>query len=228
LVNEFRALDGISGLGGKPFRGRVKTRDSKQDVDIYFSDGKPQKIRLIGDKKRSNPQSVQTIMQAMEEEPTEVSFQIDFGYIRQKANVAKLRSAYLLMFTYFGYEYILHENVKDVRRQILSPEQDIIASKASIAFNDPPEELNSVGLLRSPSELRSFLVSFKVSTKVDRSFGVILPGFDSDSSSIYDRWPANGETLNDKQMDITNILPNPNAPFGYIYEGVVMFAWNSL
>jgi hypothetical protein len=228
LINEFRALDGLSGLSGKPFKGRVKMRDAKQDVEIYFSTGKSPKIRLVGDKQRVNPASAQAIMQALEKEPKEVSFQVDFGYSPQKANVAKLRAAYLLMFRYFGYEYILHESLKEVRQQILSPGQDIIASKASIAFKHDPEELNSIGLIRSPSELRAFIVSFKVSTAIDRSFGVILPGFSSDSNGIYDRWSEKSEALKDSQMDITYILQNPNAPPGYIYQGVVTSAWDNI
>lgn len=228
LINEFLFWDTISGLGGKSFKGHVKARDSKQDVDIYFSSEGSPKMRLIGDEKRSNPASVRAIMQAMEKESTEVSFNVNFGFSRQRANVAKLRAAYLLMFRYFGYEYILHENVRVVRQQILSPDQDIVASKASVAFNHAPEELNGVSLLRSPSELRSFIVNFKVSTAVDRSFGVILPGLGCDGDSIYDRWHAAGETLKDRQFDVTNILPNPDAPSGHVYEGVVTSVWNSL
>lgn len=228
LVNEFRALDGLSGLGDRPFKGQVKTRGAKQDVDIYFSAGESPKIRSIGDQKRSNPAAVQAIMRALGEEPMEVSFNVNFGFSRQRANVAKLRAAYLLMFRYFGYEYILHENVEAVRQQLLSPDQDIVASKASVAFNHAPEGLYGVSLLRSPSELRSFIVSFKVSTAVDRSFGVILPGLGGDGDSIYDRWHAAGEALKDRQFEITNILPNPDAPSGYVYEGVVTSVWNSL
>jgi hypothetical protein len=228
LVNEFRALDKISGLSDKPFRGRVKVGDVKQDVGIYVSSGKSPRIQLLGDKKRTNPASLREIEHSLETEPGNIKFQLNFGYDRHRANVAKLRAAYLLMFRYFGYEYILHKNVERVRQQILAPGQDVIASKASFAFGLAPEELNSIGLLRSPPELRCFVVSFRVSTAVDRSFGVVLPGLDDEGDEVYDRWHEKRETLKGMEMDVTIILQNPHAPPGYIYKGAVMSAWNTL
>lgn len=228
LVNEFRFLDGIEGLGSKPFRGRVKMRDAKQDVEVVLQrrEGSPF-LQIVGDEKRSNPASVRAIMQAMEEDPGAVSFQVDFGFDRHRANVAKLRAAYLLMFSFFGYEYVLRRGGDEVRRQILSPEQDVIASKATFAAECAPDELNSIGLLKSPHELRCFVVNFKVTTEVDRSFTVILPGLD-DESSFYDRWHEKREALKDVQPDVTYFLRNPNAPPGYIYQGLIRRAWNDI
>jgi hypothetical protein len=228
LVNEFRFLDGIEGLGDKPFRGRVKMRDAKQDVEVVLQrrDGSPV-FQIVGDEKRSNPASVRAIMQAMEEDPEAVSFQVDFGFDRHRANVAKLRAAYLLMFSYFGYEYVLRRGGEEVRRQILAHEQDVIASKASFAFEGGPEELNSVGLMKSPPELRCFVVNLKVTTEVGRAFTVILPGLD-DESSFYDRWYERREALEGIQPEVTYILRNPNPPSGYIYLGLIGRAWDDI
>jgi hypothetical protein len=228
LVNEFRALDKISGLSAQPFKGRVKVGDAKQDVEIYVSGGKSPRLRLVGDKKRTNPASLREIEQLLESEPRGVKFQLNFGYDRHRANVAKLRAAYLLMFKYFGYEYILHKNVEGVRQQILTPGQDLIASKASFAFGLAPEELNSIALLRHSPELRCFVVSFRVSTAVDRSFGVILPGLGDGGDDVYERWHERRETLKGVQLDATFVLQNPNAPPGYIYKGAITSAWDTL
>jgi hypothetical protein len=228
LINEFRALDKISGLSEKPFRGRVKVGDVKQDVEIYVSGDKSRRLRLVGDKKRTNPASLREIEHSLEAEPGKVKFQLNFGYDRHRANVAKLRAAYLLMFRYFGYEYILHKNVERVRRQILTPGQDMIASKASFAFGLAPEELNSIGLLRSPPGLRCFIVSFRVSTAVERSFGVVLPGLDDAGDDIYERWDEKRETLKGVELDATFFIQNPNAPLGYIYKRAVTSACSTL
>lgn len=228
LVNEFRALDKLSGLSDKSFRGRIKVGDVKQDVEIYVSGDKSRRLRIVGDKKRTDPASLREIERSLESRPESVKFQLNFGYDRNRANVARLRAAYLLMFRYFGYEYILHKNVERVRRQILTPGRDIIASRASYAFGLAPEELNSVALLRSPPQLRCFVVSFRVTTAVDRSFGVVLPGLGDEGDDIYERWGENFETLKGKEMDVTTILRNPHAPPGYIYKGAVTSAWNTL
>lgn len=228
LVNEFRALDKISGLSDKPLKGRVKVGDVKQEVEVYVSGDKSPLLQLVGDKKRTNPASLLEIERSLESEPGNVRFQLNFGYDRHRANVARLRAAYLLMFRYFGYEYILHKNVERVRQQILTPGQGVIASKASFAFGLAPEELNSVGLLRSPSELRCFVVSFKVSTAVERTFGVILPGLGEGGDDVYERWDEKRETLKGAELEATFFLQNPNAPPGYIYKGAVTSAWNTL
>ncbi len=58
LANEFRALDKISGLRAKPFKGRVKVGDVKQDVEVYVSGDQSPRLRIIGDTKRTNPKEV--------------------------------------------------------------------------------------------------------------------------------------------------------------------------
>ncbi len=228
LVNEFCALDKISGLSDKPFRGRVKARDARQDVGIYVSGDKSPRLRIVGDKKRTNPASLREIEQSLESEAEGVKFELNFGYDRHRANVAKLRAAYLLMFRNFGYEYILRNSVKAVRQQILTPGQDIIASKACMAFGVVPEELNSISLLRSPPELRCFIASFRVSTAIGRSFWVVLPSLDDGGEDVYERWHEKRERLKGVEMDVTTILQSPDAPPGYIYKGAVTRAWNTL
>lgn len=110
----------------------------------------------------------------------------------------------------------------------MSPGQDIIASRASYAFGLAPDELNSISLLRFPPALRCFVASFRVSTAIDRSFWVVLPGLDDGGDDIYDRWYEKRETLKGMEMEVTTILQNPHAPPGYIYKGAMTTAWNTL
>jgi hypothetical protein len=228
LVNEFRTRDKIAGLSNSPLKGQVQTPNAKQDVDIYFSKPDSPGLTIVGHPKRSNPKSVQSIMHTMEEGAQNVSFILKPHYSALNSQVAKLRAAYLLMFYYFGYEYVAQESVKLVRQQILSTEKDLIASKAVLDFRQPPEELNSVSVIRTPTALRCFVVSLKISTEIDRSFGVVLPGLGKGDETIYDRWYAQRDNLKGLQIDATYFLPAPDAPLGYIYVGHVTSLWNSL
>ena len=228
LINEFRTRDKIAGLSNKPLKGRIEIPNAKQDVDIYFSNPDSPGLLIVGDPKRSNPKSVEAIMHIMEEDAKKVSFILKSDYSPLNSQVAKLRAAYLLMFYYFGYEYIAQESVKLVRQQILSPENDLIASKAVLAFGQLPEEQNSISLIRTPSDLRCLFVTLKISTEIDRSFGVVLPGLEKGNETIYNRWYAQKDSLNGLQLNVTYFLPNPNAPIGYIYNGFVTWFWNNL
>ena len=225
LINKFRALDRVSGLSDKPLRSQVKALGAKQDLETYFSREGPPRIHFIGNEKRSNPTSVRKILDAIRDNTEEVSFHLDLGFNPLRANVAKLRAAYLLMFRYFGYEYILNENVEIVRQQLLNPDQDLIASRATLGFKALPEEVNSICLVRSPSELRCFVAIINVSTEIDRSFGVILPGLQKDRTHIYDIWNSTAKSGSNLRLDVTYFLPNPNAPEEYIYENTVTNAW---
>jgi hypothetical protein len=204
------------------------TRDAERAEAVKAAKPLIEGLPYSLDRGHIHPASLREIEQLLESEPGSVKFQLNFGYDRHRANVAKLRAAYLLMFKYFGYEYILHKNVEGVRQQILTPGQDLIASKASFAFGLAPEELNSIALLRHSPELRCFVVSFRVSTAVDRSFGVILPGLGDGGDDVYERWHERRETLKGVQMDATFVLQNPNAPPGYIYKGAITSAWDTL
>lgn len=227
LVNEFRTRDKIAGLSNSPIKGRVEIPNAKQDVDIYFSKPDSSGLMIVGDPKRSNPKSVQSIMRTMEGDAKNLSFILKTDFSPLNSQVAKLRAAYLLMFYYFGYEYVAQESVKLVRQQILSTEKDLIASKAVLDFRQTPDELNSVSLIRTPTDLRCFVVSLKISTKIDRSFGVVLPGLGKGNETIYDRWYAQRDSLKSLQIDATYFLPDPEAPIGYIYKGFVTALWNN-
>jgi hypothetical protein len=228
LVSEFRTRDKIEGLSHSPLKGRVETPTAKQDVEIYLSNPQSPGLLILGDPKRSNPKSVQSIMRTMEEDAKNVSFILKSDYNPLNSQIAKLRAAYLLMFYYFGYEYVVQESVKLVRQQIQSPDKDLIASKAVLDFRQTPDELNRVSLIRTPSDLRCFIVSLKLSTEIDRSFGVVLPGLGKGEETIYDRWYAQKDNLRGLQFDGTYILSNPEAPIGHIYKGLITEVWNNL
>jgi hypothetical protein len=228
LVNEFRTRDKIAGLCHSPLKGRVETPTAKQDVEIYLSNPQSPGLLILGDPKRSNPKSVQSIMRTMEEDSKNVSFILTSDYNPLNSQVAKLRAAYLLMFYYFGYEYIAQESVKLIRQQILSTEKDLIASKAVLDFRQTPDELNSVGLIHTPSDLRCFIVSLKLSTEIDRSFGVVLPGLGKGEETIYDRWYAQKDNLRGLEFDGTYFLTNRETPIGHIYKGLITAVWNNL
>ena len=224
LINEFRAKDGVLGLGSNSFRGLVKVENHKQDVQVFFSKEENPKIHFVGDIKRANPRSVEFIKSALENNPQSVSFTSKFNYIPLKADIAKIRSAYLLMFYYFGYEYILNENLIKIREQISESNNDLIISKAILNIKMLPEQISSICIVKNPKELKSFVVNFSVKTEVESNFSVIMPGLNKNSENIYERWEENKEKLKALKIHLTFIIPNPNAPLGFIYD--VGYIWN--
>ena len=228
LINKFRTDDKLAGLSDDPFRGKLKVEGAEQSVDIYHTGASSSGFLIVGDPKRTNPKALNTIQQALAKGTQEMSLSVKKDYIPRNVSVACIRAAYLLMFRYFGYEFILQDNMVIVREQIKNPESDLIASRAVIKFNDSPEIWNSISVINTPSDLRCFFVCLNFSTKIDRQLGVILPGFDAESKYIYDRWGSARDSLKGLSLGVTYFLPNPNAPIEYIYRGHVSFLWNSV
>ena len=114
------------------------------------------------------------------------------AYDPLRSKIGILKTGYLLMFHLFGYEYILHENLQQVRTQILNPREDVIASRAILRLEQPPPHPGGVGLLYTPRVLRCFFVTLDLSTERDRYYGVVLPGLDEESRSVYGRWEVTG------------------------------------
>lgn len=94
----------------------------------------------------------------------------------RRAEVTLLKIAYLRAFELFGYGILIHPFMPFVREQILNPDKTILPNILSIA-TPISNDLIGFNFLRSPNQLKCFLIAFEVHTKSNsRIFAVPLPG----------------------------------------------------
>jgi len=128
------------------------------------------------------------IDQELEKGNATITITANLGYREISSQIAVLKSAYLLMFNYFGYGYLKYEMIQKIRNQILDSTVRTNILNGIIPLVRPPTKWNIVAVLTHPSDLKCFFVILNLSTKLDRFIGVVLPGFDAGASEIYDRW----------------------------------------
>jgi len=116
------------------------------------------------------------------------NFSIKFpsGSIERKAEIALLKTAYLLAFSKFGYSFLINGALYRVREQILNPDKDILPKVFGINYVFP-EDVIGLNLITEPNELRCYLIIFDLKTKgKKRQFAVALPGLTKPGIKIYE------------------------------------------
>lgn len=104
----------------------------------------------------------------------------------KRAEVAVLRIAYLYLFSIFGNSVLLNPFLDNVRKQILSPDEDILPRPFWIKYYFA-EEWDGINLIRSPKELRCFLIIFNLKTDSGtRKIAIALPGPYENGLDIYE------------------------------------------
>jgi hypothetical protein len=185
LVRRFEYEDFVAGTSCRPQRARVPVGSGEMGADIYrYAD----RIEIHGLPSNSHPELHAAAVRALERGVMPRSVTLTQTYKGLPSWVAVLRMGYLLMFHHFGYRYILHNNVSRVRKQILSPKEQRVTSRAVVRLDQAPAVPYGVGVLYAPKELRCFAATFNLTTGLDRHLAVVLPGLDADSEQIYDRW----------------------------------------
>ncbi len=103
-----------------------------------------------------------------------------------RAKVALLRVGYLLSFSLLGNAFLINGNLFKVREQISNPDKKILPRQFGINF-EFPEILEGINLIKSPKELRCFLVVFYLKSKSKkRQFAIVLPGPSALGIKIYE------------------------------------------
>jgi hypothetical protein len=118
LVQRLREEDAWAGKSKKPLRIRVKVGEDEFGADLYLSLDQQPNIQIIGKQNISNPKSQERAFETFKAQHQEFTISGNLGYKDIPSRVAALRIAYLLSFSYFGYGYILYENLNQVREQI--------------------------------------------------------------------------------------------------------------
>ena len=218
LVQRMRAEDAWAGKSKKPLRIRVKIGSDEFGADLYLSLDQQPNIQIIGIPNISNPTSQDRAFETFKTQPQEFTISGNLGYKEIPSRVAALRIAYLLSFSYFGYGYILYENLNQVREQIFRFNHETDVLKGVIWLDSTPIT-NVLAFLKQPRELQCFLAIVELSTEQKRVLGVALPGPDQNSATIYQRWKAATATLKTTKpvVDIFNFnlsyMSNPEYKF---------------
>ena len=147
-------------------------------------------------------------------------FSLDFfgRYKQYRPEVALLRIAYLLAYSFFEYGFLLNFNLRQIRQQIQSPQQKLLPHWGITTWDYSDETLGT-NVVKEPKELRSFLVVFDLKTPNRTTrHGVLLPGPTQPGLNIY-KWlselPENQKNSEIKAITIPNddYLRNPKLAF---------------
>ncbi len=112
---------------------------------------------------------------------------LNLGFKDVPSQVALVRSAYLMMFYYFGYAYIRRDIAQAVRNQIAQPNTVTGVLDGVIWLNEEPVESNILAILKQPQDLQCFMLLFCLKRRAKYYYAVCLPGFNQDAEGIYER-----------------------------------------
>ena len=111
---------------GGPTRIQLTLGEGQQNAQLYIKRDEEGEdfFEVVGLPGQSNP-ILQTKLIEELRNPTssnqELKIDFSLGFVEVLNKTALLRSAYLMMFRFFGYSYILHPTLDAVRRQIWEP-----------------------------------------------------------------------------------------------------------
>ncbi len=142
---------------------------------------------LIKFKSNSNPYHLPKIEELLRGKKGEFKFQ----FATPKRDVMKkatMKSAYLYMFSIFGYSFVLDKNIKKIRESLLS-NTDLVPYNV-IGDNLPDEEIG-LSIINSPTELYNYLLVLPIKTKtVKKNIGIIFPTGKEVGWQNYLNWSA--------------------------------------
>lgn len=192
LIAQSQAEDKLVGKSDKPLRGHLIVGEGKIAADLYLSN---KSVKIKGIPEQSNPKMSQIIQRELDAGTKEFSISANLNFKDVPSRVAILSSAYLMMFLYFGYGYIKYKIAEPLRRQLREPDTEMDVLQGIVNLGSLPSGRSGVTIVQEPKNLRCFMVVLDLSTKAQRFVGVVLPGLDSDSETIYERWRSIDESL---------------------------------
>lgn len=145
------------------------------------------------DTKRSNPAEYKKFNADLTSNGTTGNFQTPSFTIAPKdkaderrAEIALLRIAYLLAYSFFGSAFLTNPNLGIVRKQLSNPDEKILQRGLGINF-DFPDEFLGINMITQPPELCCFLVIFQLKTDSrTKKYSIALPGPSNPGINIYE------------------------------------------
>jgi hypothetical protein len=133
----------------------------------------------------------------------------DIGFDLFASQLSLLRAGFLTMFKYFGYGYILHPHLRQVRLQIFEPQKRILPGRPVVTILTPGLPPNKIGIVTKPKNLQCFFVTMQLRTdaKTDVQMAVMLPGLDKDGDSIYKRITEDQADKENRKFSMKTLSP---------------------
>lgn len=170
--------------GTLPLGIRMSVGEGEQGGELYLprSDSDPFEIQVVD--KQSDPRRLEEVERGLRDNEA-IHLRGSFGYNEPRSVVALLRSAYLLMFRYFGYRYIFDPSAKPILWQIQNPLESG-AALGGIMWRSPSWQIsNRVCIVTNPKKLRCFSVILRLDAETDHHAGVLLPPPGEDGSEFF-------------------------------------------
>ncbi|MFQ5873061.1 MAG: HNH endonuclease [Dehalococcoidia bacterium] len=147
-------------------------------------------LQILVSAERSNPEHLQRAKELMGAGPPTINLTTTGrrgrGARTRRPEAALLRIAYLYAFSVFGYGFLINFGSQAVRSQFKHPEQEILPSWGISLNQSLPDEMLGINVVKSPSELRSFMVVFDLQSGARRwRYSVLIPGPTLPPSKIY-------------------------------------------
>jgi hypothetical protein len=185
LVERFAADDSAAGLG--LINGRLSGSFGSVGVDFQTS---PDRLiwSLYPVPRQSNPAELEALNRYLAGEGVgpegDLHFTLRTGYrhMPRQASTAIYQSAYLLLFSYFGYEFVHHPHFTPLRDQLARPGERILPSMFPVLDEVSAKNLldggrHAVMMTRDPGAVVA-LLRFRSKAGRQPVFAVALPGLD--------------------------------------------------
>lgn len=208
LLNEVRYFDEKNDFT-KPKKAILLKNDIKLNATFRSINGE----NVIDIEKNNDPRKISKFKRSFFEENGSSKFSVkvkkcDYKRDVHRANVAALKTAYLLAFAKLGYRYILNENLENIRQQILHPNQNIYSDEYVIGENDYlPKNIPDDVYLAKINNRKCLAVIYTL--KVKSSFHshrivIVLPCPEDTSCEIYSK-ELNGKSQSNSSLIILGI-----------------------
>jgi len=131
-----------------PKKQRAKLSASGRELNGSMRLGEDGAFEFYSDRKRSNPVEFDAHWSGPKPSGIKIEFSTPVFSNEESLRVGYLTAAYGLWFKNFGYSFVLQSTLEIVRRQILSPDENIMSWNFLIEIPSREIENPSIGLMR--------------------------------------------------------------------------------
>jgi hypothetical protein len=205
--------------GKKPYSARIEVGAGEFGANVFLP-----RNSVSGDLEvewipnQSHPARLDAAKAGIRAGGRDLRMRLNYGYNEARARGSLIRSAYLLMFRYFGYRYVLDPSASGLLEVIQDPflESPVTNATKLQALDTLPDELNlpAIAIVKEPEDRQSFIALLELDREPRRTFSIAVPPLGKDASSYYERL----ETMcQETQLSLT-VIPMPSTGFWPLAE----------